>query len=291
MKSLVTQRAPLSLAAALVAALASAGCHRPTPAERAAAPVLEKNAQARGGLEAWRQVRAMSMTGKLEAGRPRDPLKLAAGYLRQRTETKGQAHLAALAHVRGDDAEKAVQLPFVMELARPRRSRVEVRFQGQTAIQVYDGTRGWKVRPFLGRREVEPFTAEELRAASLQTDLDGPLLGAVEKGSRVELEGTEQVEGRDALKLKVTSKAGQVRRVWVDAQTYLDVKVEDGTRRLDGKQRMVWTVYRDFRPAGGLLVPRQLETVVEGAPGSERILVDDVTVNPRLADARFARPE
>jgi hypothetical protein len=286
-----TLRASLPLAAVLLAALAAAGCHRTTPAERAAESVVEKNAAARGGLKAWRAVHALALTGKLEAGRPRDPVKLAMSYLRQRNQTKGQARQAALAHVRGEDAPKPVQLPFRMELERPRRSRVEVDFLGQTAVQVYDGTKGWKLRPFLGRHEVEPFSAEELRVASLQTDLDGPLLDAAAKGSRVELEGKEAVEGRDAFKLKVTSKAGQVRQVWVDAETYLDVKVEDGARRLDGKQRIVSTVYRDFRPVDGLMVPRELETAVEGAPGSEKILVEGVTLNPRLADARFARPE
>jgi hypothetical protein len=61
-----------------------------------------------------------------------------------------------------------VQLPFVIELKRPRKMRLELRFKGQTAVQVYDGTNGWKLRPFLNRREVEPYTADELKIASTQ---------------------------------------------------------------------------------------------------------------------------
>ena len=30
-------------------------------------------------------------------------------------------------------------------------------------MQVYDGTQGWKLRPFLNRHEVETMTAEELK--------------------------------------------------------------------------------------------------------------------------------
>src|SRR6266436_1781597 len=48
-----------------------------------------------------------------------------------------------------------VQLPFVMELKRPRKMRFELQFSGQTAIQVFDGANGWKLRPFLNRRVVE----------------------------------------------------------------------------------------------------------------------------------------
>ena len=63
-----------------------------------------------------------------------------------------------------------VQLPFVMELARPGKMRFELEFAGQTAIQVFDGANGWKLRPFLGRRVVEPYTTDEMKAASLQAD-------------------------------------------------------------------------------------------------------------------------
>jgi hypothetical protein len=193
-------------------------------------------------------------------------------------------------HPREADADKPVQLPFVMELKRPRKTRLEIRFKGQTAVQVYDGHQGWKLRPFLGRREVEPFTAEELRVASAQTDLDGPLIDYARKGNKVELEGTEPVEGHDAFRLKVTSEDGQVRHVWVDTQTYLDVKV-DGSRRLDGKPRPVWTTFRDYRPVNGLMIPHVLETTVEGVPGSEKILVERVALNPQLDDAQFSKPD
>jgi hypothetical protein len=98
------------------------------------------------------------------------------------------------------------------------------------------------------------------------------------------------VEGRDAFRLKVTSAAGQVRRVWVDSQTYLDVKV-DGTRKLDGKPRAVWTMLRDYRTVDGVKVPFLMETFVDGVAGSEKIRVEKVTVNPKLEATHFARPE
>jgi hypothetical protein len=177
-----------------------------------------------------------------------------------------------------------------MEAKRPHKTRVEVRFKDQTAVQVFDGTGGWKLRPFLGRRDVEPFSAEETRLALQQAELEGPLLEAVARGDRVELEGTEPVDGNDAYRLRVTARDGQVRHVWVDVKTALDVKV-DGSRRLDGKPHAVWTTFRDFRQVNGLLVPFQMETTVEGVPGAERITAERVTLDAPLADARFARPE
>ena len=60
---------------------------------------------------------------------------------------------------------------------------------------------------------------------------------------------------------------------------------------MDGKPRTVWTTLRDYRPVDGLMIPHVLETTVDGVRGSEKILVEKVTVNPPLADSRFARPE
>ncbi len=269
-------------------ALASGGCWR-SASERAADEVAEKNAAARGGLKAWRRIESMSMSGTLEAGKPRDPVKLARAYSRPEREVRAEAR-RALAH--GPDArgEKQVVLPFVLEMKRPRMTRLELKFQGQAAVQVYDGKKGSKLRPFLGRREVEPFNAEELRTAAQQADLDGPLLDWADKGSRLRLLGTEPVDGRDAYKIEVTSCRGDVRHVWVDAQTFLDVKV-DGTRRMDGKLRPVFTYLKEYRSVGGVMIPHVMETAIEGAPGAERITVEHVALNPELADARFERPD
>jgi hypothetical protein len=276
----------LGMVAAL--ALASGGCWR-SPSERAADGIAEKNAAARGGLKAWRKIATMSMSGTLEAGAPRDPVKLAKTYSRPEREVRADAK-RALAHGREASAQKQVQLPFVLEMERPRKTRLEIQFRGQTSVQVYDGEKGWKLRPFLGRHEVEPFGPEELRQASRQAELDGPLLDWGEKGSRVNLVGTELVEGRQAYKLEVTSRGGDVRHVWVDAQTFLDVRV-DGTRRMDGRLRPVLTALRDYRSVGGVMIPHLLETTVEGVPGSERIVVEKVALNPALAADRFARPD
>ena len=270
-------------------ALVSAGCHRSTPAERDAALIVEKNVAARGGLKAWRAVQSMSMAGRMDAGKARDPKKLAMRLQRSKAEIRAEARKAALQS--GTEEEKPVQLPFVMELQRPRKMRLEIQFNGQTAVQVFDGETGWKLRPFLGRHEVEPYTAEEQKAAAEQQDLDGPLIDCAAKGTKVELEGTEQVEGRDAHKLKLTFKDGHVRHVWVDTQTFLEVKIEGTPRRLDGKYHPVETYFRDYKSVDGLMIPHVLDTRVEGVKGAAQIIVERVALNPKLEGARFAKPE
>lgn len=242
-----------------------------------ATQIVDKNVAARGGLSAWRAVQTMEMKGKLEAG----------GNQRSTLPVAGQQEAAKVVPSR--PKEQAL-LPFVMDLERGRKSRIELEFKGQTAVQVYDGTNGWKLRPFLNRHEVEKFTPEELKAASMQTDLDGLLIDYAAKGSTVALEGTEPVEGRPAYKLKVTDKNGNARHVWVDAESFLETKVEGVPRRLDGKYHPTATYLRDYRTVSGLMMPFVMETEVEGVRDTEKILIETIVANPKLDASRFAMP-
>jgi hypothetical protein len=272
--------------AALLAVPALATFVQAAPPTLSASAIVEKNAAARGGLPAWRAVKTLTFSGKMDAGRIR-PDGIGVSFDDPRLPKK-KKHVPA-PDAAPKDSGTLVQLPFVMELKRPLMSRVEVKFQGDTAVQVFNGSEGWKLRPYLGRKEWEAFTAEEAKIAADQQQLDGPLIDYAQKGSKVALEGVDRVEGRDAYKLKVTLKNGDVRRVWVDAESFLDVKI-DGTRRIDGKQRPMYTIARDFRTVEGLKIPYELETSVETVKNSERILVERVVVNPPLEDALFNKP-
>jgi hypothetical protein len=254
-----------------------------------AAEIVDKNVAARGGLQAWRAVQTLSLEGKLGAG----------GNQRATLAMPGPNEKSTVLPRR--PSEEA-QLPFLMELKRGGKKRFELQFKGQTAIQVYNGMNGWKLRPFLNRMQVEPYTAEELKVASMQPDLDGPLVDYAAKGSRVELDGIEKVEGWDTYKLTVTEKNGHALHVWVDAQTFLETKIEGTPRRLDSTDHPVEVYYRDYRTVDGLRIPFVLETRVlpvakttmgmRDAPvPPEKIVIDKVVVNPKLDEKLFSKLE
>jgi len=193
----------VSIAAATDTAKSGAGI--------SATEIVNRNVAARGGLQAWRSVKTMTWFGKLGAGgNQRAPIPVSApGKKGMKIPTDPRP------------AEE-VQLPFTMKMERPHKVRFELQFKGQTAIQTYDGVNGWKLRPYLNRLEVEPFTSDELRTSALQSELDGPLVDYAAKGTKVELEGMEQVEDRDTYKLKLTMKDGHTIHDWIDAHTFLE---------------------------------------------------------------------
>jgi hypothetical protein len=256
-----------------------------------ASEIVNKNMAARGGLPAWRSVQTLSWEGKLGAG----------GNQRAPVPTPPPGKKGAKLPTDPRPKEE-VQLPFRMEMERPKKVRFELEFKGQTAVQVFDGANGWKLRPYLNRLEVEPFTADELKASMQQFELDGPLADYAAKGTRIELEGMEKVEDREAYKLKLTMKDGRTIHDWIDAQTYLEAKIEGQPRRLDGIEHPVEVYYRDYRQVSGLQIPFILETkvlpvdhaAVKAASNNypaERILIDKVEVNPKLEASLFAKPE
>lgn len=283
---------PLILAACMAEAVAAA----PAQAKLSAAEVITKNVAARGGLEAWRAVQTMSLSGKTGAG----------GNQRAtlRVPTQGQATVVTQKIEQPELPSRRVEevfLPFLMELARPHKMRFELQFAGQTALQVYDGVNGWKLRPYLNRLQVEPYTADEMKVASMQSELDGPLVDYAAKGTRIESDGMEKVEDRDTYKLKLTLKSGAVTHVWVDAQTFLETKMDGQPRRLDGIYHPVEIYYRDYRNVNGLQIPFVLETrvlpVTKTAMGlrdtpvpPEKTLIEKVVINPKFDAGLFAKP-
>jgi len=254
--------------------------------------IAERNISARGGQAAWQRIHSMSMTGQLDAGRERiDGGRVGLlAYPHARAEMKALLRKTAMNKDEGSRG-KIIQLPFRMDLQRPAKSRLEIQFKGDTAVQVFDGSNGWKLRPYIGRREVEKYSADETRQATQQQDLDGPLIDYAAKGTRLSLQGVERVDGRNAYKLQLTLKNGEVRQLWVDAQTFLDVRYDGPPRQYDGKLHTVSTYFHDYKPVNGVMLPYLLETAVEGAGSTQRIVIEKIALNPPLDEARFSRPD
>jgi hypothetical protein len=122
-----------------------------------------------------------------------------------------------------------------------------------------------------------------------QADLEGPLADYQAKGLEVELLGRETVDGKEAFKIQVTRKDGNVEHYYLDARSYLPVKVEvkraAGGGEVEGETRI-----GGYRPAGGILWPHVIENGARGRPEKQKITVEAIEVNPVIDDARFRMP-
>jgi len=213
--------------------------------------VIAKSLEARGGLDKLKAVQSIRMTGKMTMG-------------------------------------PGMEAPVTIEMKRPRNARIEFTIQGSTGVQAYDGQQAWGISP-LGSQQPEPMPAEMAKELDDQADLDGPLVDYKAKGHQVELVGKEKVEGSDAFKIKVTKKDGDVEYYYLEAESYLPVKVE-AKRTIRGSEIEGEVTLGDYKEAGAFLWPYSIQSGAKGHPEKQSLVIATIEVNPAIDDARFKMP-
>jgi hypothetical protein len=229
---------------------------KPAASALSAAEIVAKNVAARGGLEAWRKIETMVWTGHLES-----------------THTP------------------APSMPFLLDQKRPNKTRFELHAMTDHSVRVFDGTQGWKSHSGAdGRPTVKPYTAEEIRYARAEQAVDGPLIDLEAKGTTAALAGVEQLEGRKVYHLSLRLASAERQDVWVDAKTFLDVKVVRIAYGANGVPGVVPTLYRDFKPFEGLQIPTTIQ-IGDGSTGTpDRMQIERIALNLPLDDRLFAKP-
>ena len=177
----------------------------------------------------------------------------------------------------------------VQENKRPNKVREEFSLQGMTGINAYDGATGWKVEPWQGKKDPESLSEEEMKNIIEAADFDEPLVNYEQKGNKVELVGTEQVEGTDAFKLKVTLKSGDVRYYYMDTEYYVPIKVEV-KRMIRGAEQEFETSLGDYKEVAGWYLPHSMEMGRKGSAERAKITYERIEANVDIDDRRFQRP-
>ncbi len=250
--------------AALLAASLAAGAATPKPAQPAlepvpgaltAAQIIAKNVAARGGAEAWRRIDTLAWAGRVEGGAP-------------------------------------VALPFMMELQRPNKTRFEVTAGDRRFVRVFDGRNGWRVRPgSSGAPETRAFSREEADYARNEFVIDGPLIDHEAKGVKVKLLGLDEIEGRKAHLLEATLASGGMRRIWIDVDTFLEIRIDRPSTNPVVKGAPSSIYYSNWRSIEGVMIPLTIESRAATAPlASEKLIIEKVAFNPKLPDLAFGKP-
>lgn len=215
--------------------------------------IIAKNIEAHGGMAKLKAMKSLRMTGRMTLG-------------------------------------QGIEAPMTIEVVRPKSMRLELTVQGMTIIQAYDGTTGWQVVPFTGSNDPQPMSADELKDAEEQADIDGALVDYKEKGHTVELAGKENIEGADCFKLKVTKKNGDVQYYFIDSDTYLELRTE-GIRKVRGTEMEFETSLGDYKDVGGgVMLAHAISGGPKGSPQRQNIIIEKVEVNPPIDPARFQMP-
>jgi len=214
--------------------------------------IIARNVESRGGREAFAAVATARLTGTVTAG--------------------------------------GVTNPITIEYKRPDKIRIEIVTQGVTTVQAFDGEIGWALLPQLDSDAPAELTGPSLRQLQDRADvIEGPLVGYAEKGHTVELLGQEDVEGRPAYKLLVKRRSGTELTVYLDAETFLEVR-QVTEANVSGSQLPVTVFLEDYEPVGGLLRPRKIRAVSRGGFLNQELDIEKTELNVDIDDARFLPP-
>jgi outer membrane lipoprotein-sorting protein len=182
------------------------------------------------------------------------------------------------------------EVRFIQENKRPDKVREEAVIQGMSQVQAYDGSTGWQINPFQGRRDPELLSADDSKGLQVDADVDGPLVNYREKGHKAELVGHDSVEGTDCYKIKLTLKNGDVRYYYLDTDSFLEIKLETQTS-IRGSIQESETYYGDYEEVNGVYYPFAYETGSKGSTDRMKLTVEKIEQNVPLDDSLFSVPE
>jgi hypothetical protein len=214
--------------------------------------LIAKNIEARGGMEKIQAIKTLRMTGRF---------------------TGGGGFVAAV----GQENE------------RPNLIRQTFSLQGMTQVQAYDGTTGWQIQPFGGKKDPERLGEDDLRDLLLDADFDGPLVNYQEKGSTVEYLGHDMVDGDDALRLKVTLKNGDIIYDYLDPDTYIEIR-KDIQQFIRGAIRERVVGLGSYKPVNGVMYPFSISQGPKTHPDDQMITVYKIEANVTIDPADFMLP-
>ena len=238
----------LGLAAA--PAIAAPGQEPAQAVDMSVDEILANYYEVMGGLDALRSVDSMRMTG---------------------TMTLGQG----------------MEAGFVNIFVRPNMNRMELQIQGMTGVQAYDGETAWMFMPFMGQQAPEAMPADMAASVARQADIDGPLMNYADKGHTIEVAGMADVEGTEAIELKVTMADGHVQHYFLDAEYYVPLKVVS-METMAGTEFEQAQLMSDYKEIGGLLIPHSIEIVTP--QGTQTLTAETVEINVDIDESIFAMP-
>lgn len=213
--------------------------------------IVARNLESRGGVEKWKSIQSMKVTGTIDSG--------------------GRT------------------INLVAWSKRPNLSRQEMSFQGQQMVQAFDGTHVWIVAPGAGDNKPQEVKGAQADLARSQAEFDSVLLDYKEKGHKVELVGKETDEGHPVYHLRVTRKGAEVQHYFLDADTGIERKITSTLKGPAGETATATIEFDDFREVNGVMAPFTINNILDGRLIS-KITVSKIEFNVPIEDSLFQMP-
>jgi outer membrane lipoprotein-sorting protein len=215
--------------------------------------IIAMNLKAKGGIDKIRATTTVRMSGRLSA----------------KDDPSGQAKTATISSL----------------AKRPNLMRREQTVNGEKMVSAFDGSSFW-----MSRGSMPPEQAPGAQAAYQKQDaeFDSVFVDYKQKGTDIQLIGTEKRDGADVFHLKVTKKGGPPQDFYLDTVTGLE-KVIAVTLAPGGKPTTITTELTDYREVDGRMVPFTIRQLVNGQLNASTT-IDKIEFNVPIDDSLFKMP-
>ena len=183
-----------------------------------------------------------------------------------------------------------LEFGLVTFVKQPSSIRYEASLQGLTQVQAYDGAQAWQINPFQGRKDPEKLSADDAKGLGEDAaDFTGVLVDYKEKNYKLDYLGTEDIDGTDAHKLRVTRPNGDITVVYLDPDHFLEIRTVN--RRIEhGVPVETVTDYGDYEQVDGVYLAFAQESGQKGANERQKVQFDKAEANPGVAATLFQFP-
>ncbi len=164
-------------------------------------------------------------------------------------------------------------------------------WQGMTNRSSMRADSGWTYNPFGGKRETDPMSAEQIKRDKLEADPQGLLVKYKMKGYAIDYLGSEDMDGTDVFKIRLTTKEGDMVYYFFDSETYYLLKISKRLKFKD-KEEKSSVLFSDFKKTDyGIVLPFAAQNVDEhGAEQGGPVTVTKIEVNSVLDMTVFEKP-
>lgn len=222
--------------------------------------VLENYFENTGGLDAWKSLKGMKMTAKVNQG--------------------------------------GMEIPLEIYNLKDGRQMTKITFQGKEIKQgVYDGETLWS-HNFMTMK-AEKSDAEQTANFKLNTnDFPDAFIDYKEKGYTVELLGKETIDGTETFKIKLVKEPltidgnpqDDISYYFFDVDNFVPIAVQSEIKSGPAKGQISEVTMSDYQEVDGMYFPFSMTQGVKDGQG-QPITIVSIELNPSIDDAEFAFPK
>lgn len=162
-----------------------------------------------------------------------------------------------------------------------KASRQDISVMGMTGYKIVKNTEGWNFMPWMGHTKPEALTTDDIKNSQEDLQILDEFITYKELGKQLDFYGTDDVDGTDCFKLKMTDKNGKETTFYIDPSNYFVIKT---TRKsvANGQENETSTFYSDYKKLdAGIFYPM----TTSGEQGE--LEITKIDINPPVDESIF----